>query len=265
MKQITIPQVTSFLMFVALVLTSLLLFAPLASADDHRGSRDDDETSVSNSNRATVTNTVEVEAETGDNDAEGGDGDDGGSGGDARGQNATGGDAGNGGRGGDGGTITTGTALAIGTVHNDVNSNRTYVEGCGCDDDFFPFPLMRGGYDNDDEDPISVRNSNSARVTNNLEVEAKTGDNDVEGGRGDDGGDGGDASNSHRNHFMRMMFPFFMGDTAAGDGGNGGAGGSGGTVRTGTATADGLITNVINRNVTRVEAGDDDDDIVILP
>ncbi len=37
-----------------------------------------------------------------------------------------------------------------------------------------------------------------------------------------------------------------------GNGGNGQAGGEGGTVRTGPAYSDGLVTNVVNRNVVRV-------------
>ena len=225
----------------AIVLTALFFTTATASADYSRGG---DDTRVSNSNSATVINNVEVEAETGDNDAEGGEGDDGGYA-SARGGNATGG---NGGRGGNGGSITTGSAIAIGTVNNDVNSNDTTVDSCGCEDDepaqmqYRRFPSF-GGNNGDD---VNVSNRNRANVTNNLEVEAETGDNDAEGGEGDDGG------NARSSSSYRGLWHWWGNYGGNATGGNGGNGGNGGTINTGAANADGLVNNVVNRNVTRV-------------
>lgn len=208
-----------------------------------------DDITVENSNEADVTNNLEVEAETGDNDANGGDGEEGGHGGDADSASglAVGGNGGTGGTGGAGGTVDTGAAVAIGTIDNDINRNITRISGCGCDEEESMFGRFFGRGEN-----ITVRNTNSAGITNNLEVEAETGDNDVNGGDGEEGGNGGDA-NVSRN---RGFWWWFLGsDDNVAAGGHGGAGGNGATageVTTGISQADGLVTNVVNRNVTRI-------------
>ncbi len=212
-----------------------------------------DDTTVTSDNEAEVSNSLSVGANTGYNTARGGRGADGGDGGDAEGDNATGGNGGSGGSGGGGGSITTGNAMAIGTIDNDINSNDIEVEGCGCDDDG---PLFLGWWGGSDD--TTVTSGNRASVLNSLTVDANTGDNDASGGKGDDGGDGGDATARSWSHWW---FWFNMtGDTTGGNGGSGGGGGNGGTVDTGDAVADGLIINVINRNVVRVMNDDDDDE-----
>lgn len=133
---------------VALAAILSLAFATPASAWWFGGnSGDDNDIKVSVSNNATVTNTVKVEAETGDNDANGGDGAKGGNGGDAtakrdsRGSNHyfafwsfgksqdknTAGHGGTGGTGGVGGEIYTGNAVSGADVVNVVNRNVTRV------------------------------------------------------------------------------------------------------------------------------------------
>jgi hypothetical protein len=230
---------------------AFLAFAGVASADGHRGGGDD--VRVMNSNTAVVGNMVSVNANTGRNDANGGDTGRGGAGGDARGKRAMGGDAGNSGRGGNGGGITTGDALALGTVNNDVNHNNTYVENCGCEDDYRPMMRRGGGHSSDD---VTVVNRNRAMVLNGLHVDANTGGNDADGGYTGRGGNGGDAASRSWSRWYRMMFA----GSVAGDGGTSGNAGNGGTIRTGAATADGYVGNTVNRNVTRVEAGDDVED-----
>lgn len=219
-----------------------------------------DSTTVRSLNNATVTNNVTITAKTGHNDALGGTGYDGGIGGNASSRSngsATGGDGGNGGRGGDGGTVTTGAATAVGTVYNEVNTSRTVVESCGCDEDEDEIiPIFRQGFGNGDEQ--TVVNHNRASVLNTLAVEAKTGDNDVSGGEGGSGDAGGNARVGQSWHGWWSWWNNSTSTANGGDGGNGGNGGIGGTVRTGESYADGLITNIINRNVIRMEAGDDE-------
>jgi len=214
---------------IALILAVALTFAITPAFA--RGRRGGSDITVSNSNTCTtVTNNVEVSANTGDNDADGDEGGNGGDSGDAMAggffSSAETGDGGNGGDGGDGGIIVTGDATAGAVVVNAVNTNRTHIRsGCsGCD----------GG-------DITVRNRNRRTiVTNNVEVEAETGDNDADGDEGGNGGDSGDATN------------FCGGNATTGDGGDGGDGGWGGEIRTGDADAGAAVINVVNRNVTRI-------------
>ena len=227
----TISKVSAVTLGTALLVATFFSFAPAAEA---RRGGDGDDVRVANGNAAVVMNVATVNASTGNNEADGGDG---GNGGNARGRNA---DGGNGGRGGDGGSVTTGAATAIGTISNDVNSNRTTVEGCGCDNG------SRGHRGGGSDDDVTVRNGNIAFVGNGLMVNASTGGNDVEG---DEAGDGGNGNGSYRGRYHRGH------GHGGNDGGNGGRGGDGGTVPTGAATSDGLITNVVNRNITRVDAG----------
>lgn len=259
----TTHKATAAALVATLALAVLLLFAGTASADYRGGGDSGDSTSVHNMNTATVENTVEVEAKTGDNTARGDDGGRGGYGGDVHGDDAMGGAGGNGGRGGDGGTITTGAAAAFGSILNDINYNYTEIAGCGCDDEemYNPFLMFRRTYNKNDDDGerIRVENMNTAMVGNDLEVEAETGDNDVNGGDGGKGGGGGDVMGT-KERTMRsfsLWFNWWGNDDEAvgGDGGNGGAGGYGGTIRTGDAYADGMLDNYVNHNVTRIDRG----------
>jgi hypothetical protein len=114
---------------------------------DNGNDGDDNDIKVDLSNSASVHNTVKVEAETGDNEADGGDGDEGGNGGDAEGDEDrnrnnnhyfswwspqggnenNGGAGGNGGAGAEGGQIVTGTATSFAEIVNVVNRNVTRV------------------------------------------------------------------------------------------------------------------------------------------
>lgn len=218
-----------------------------------------DDTTVTSSNEAEVTNTLNVSARTGDNVARGARGGHGGDAGDARGRNATGGNGGNGGLGGNGGEISTGDAGAIGTIDNNINTNNVQVEGCGCDNDV---PLFRGFFGGSDDTTVTSRNR--ASVRNNLSVTADTGNNNVSGGEGSGGGEGGDATARSWSHWWNWFYG--MGEGQAADGGNGGSGGrggDGGTIETGESAADGMIVNVINRNIIRVMNDDEEEEVAI--
>lgn len=183
---------------------------------------------VTNNNGAYVKNDVDVLASTGGNDANGGDGSNAGNGGGVQNSDSgnTGGNGGNGGNGGDGGVILTGNAFAKSKITNKVNTNITRVSPCDCD-----------------VDDVNVTNNNSAKVKNYVDVKAKTGYNDANGGNAgcgcEGGGDGGNVNNSDSGN-------------AGGDGGNAGHGGDGGGIATGHAFAKSKIFNKVNTNITRI-------------
>ncbi|KKT77803.1 MAG: hypothetical protein UW73_C0011G0002 [Microgenomates group bacterium GW2011_GWB1_44_8] len=271
-----------FLAALLLPVMGLALYALPASANgEYGGGWGADEVTVKNTNNANVTNQVSVSASTGGNDADGGDagsGGEGGRGGRNAGNGGAGsrsgdggnggstGDGGNGGSGGDGGIggiITTGDATAWSEIENTVNVNKTTIEACGCDD-------QEDGYHSfSRRDDITVRNRNTANVSNGVEVKAKTGHNDADGGSGSNGGDagkggsnagdGGDVTSSHGGHHW---WEGEYGDGgnggdggSTGDGGNGGSGGEGGMggdILTGNADSGSIVVNTVNRNVTRV-------------
>ncbi|MEZ4104644.1 MAG: hypothetical protein R3B60_05180 [Candidatus Paceibacterota bacterium] len=210
----------------------LALANPAAAWYGGYGYNQSNDIEVNNHNSATVMNEVQVTSNTGYNAAFGGNTGRGGEGGDATGRTATGGDGGNSGSAGDGGTITTGDAASIGTVNNDVNRNNTNVTAdCGCKGD------------------ITVRNHNRSMVGNALLVDSNTGDNALAGGTSGAAGNGGDATS----HSWSLWKSYMNGGSATGgDGGNSGSAGDGGTITTGDAYSDGLVVNVVNRNVTRV-------------
>lgn len=242
----------------AVALATFSLYTFQASANYERGGQDGDSTSIHTENFASVTNNVSVDAKTGGNDAEGGDGGRGGDGGNA--SRGTGGAGGNGGRGGDGGSVVSGAATAYGTIYNDVNSTRVVVEGCGCEDDQPASNFNRFMYFNQDEDGDMIRVStrNTAYLTNNLDVDAKTGNNDADGGEGGNGDDGGNAGDQHGKRSSKQSWNLWFdwyNTSNGGNGGNGGVGGNGGTVRSGAAYADGLVNSVVNNSVVRVTRG----------
>lgn len=255
-------KATAITLAVVVAAVAMMLFAAPASAFGRGGS--DEETKVSNTNTATVSNTMTVKANTGKNDTNGGDGEEGGNGGDVEGVNkwGQGGNGGNGGNGGHGGLILTGDATAYGTISNDVNYNKTKIQGCGCDEEsespwarFFNFGGKNGG-----DKETKVKNENTATVSNSMDVKANTGKNVSDGGDGEEGGNGGDVEGDKQGGYKNDAFSRFFswmnkGGTSSGQGGDGGAGGNGGhggIVTTGEAYSDGLIMNVVNRNVTRI-------------
>ena len=184
---------------------------------------------VTNTNDAYVKNDVDVTASTGSNDANGGyAGGGAGSGGSVNNSDDgnTGGNGGNAGNGGDGGVILTGNASAGSLITNDVNYNKTKITvDCGCND----------------VDDVTVTNTNNARVKNYVDVKAKTGRNNANGGGAGDNsaGSGGSVNNSDDGN-------------TGGNGGDAGSGGWGGLIGTGDAEAGSLVVNVVNTNITRV-------------
>lgn len=192
---------------------------------------ENNQVTVSNSNSATVTNSVTISANTGGNMAHGSIGGDGGDGGSASGDDTnTGGQGGNGGVGGDGGVIMTGDAsIAVG-IGNEVNTNDSDLQGLAGESDDEDIDVR----DND----VHVDNVNNVDVSNGVSVEAETGTNEAHGFRGGHGGMGGSATGDDEN--------------MAGDGGAGGDGGWGGQITTGAQTLEVAIVNILNRNLTRV-------------
>ena len=192
---------------------------------------------VTNHNNATVVNNVSADADTGKNDANGGDATCAGSGGSVSGAGTgnTGGDGGNGGDAGHGGTIYTGYAYADAYVSNTVNSNETKVSRA-CDD------CERG--------EVTVRNRNNATVRNTVDAEADTGKNDADGGDAAGAGSGGSVSGGYYYWYYSAGS-----DNEAGDGGDGGDGGNGGEIYTGPSDSYSSAINVVNTNITRVRRG----------
>ena len=259
MTNTTYSNTTKSILIGSVAVLSALAFAAPASAE-HRSSSD---VYVGNSNSAVVVNEVQVVADTGYNTSVGGNSGSAGRGGDATGQNALGGEGGDSGNGGYGGDVTTGDATAIGTVNNDVNSNRTVVtRDCDCDD------RKRG-------DTV-VEKYNQGAVANGLLVDARTGENMVLGGTSGSAGVGGKAtsrpwklwgtyyldyyneSSDEDGYFVESgaeggeTYAEVGGYAEGGAGGNSGDAGSAGSVQTGNSISDGLVVNVVNRNVTRV-------------
>ena len=211
-------------------IVALLSFATPALANGWNWNNAD--ITVNNTNDAYVRNDVNVSASTGGNDANGGTGSAAGNGGSVNSSNSgnVGGDGGDGGNGGDGGDIWTGDAEAVSFIENDVNYNKTKISvDCDCE--------------GSNVDDVTVTNNNYAKVKNDVDVKAKTGYNDANGGdAGCDcvgGGDGGSVNNSNSGN-------------AGGDGGNAGDGGDGGYINTGFAGAGSGIVNLVNHNITRI-------------
>lgn len=90
-------------------------------------------------------------------------------------------------------------------------------------------------------DDVTVSNNNSAYVKNVVETEADSGDNYAGGSTGGQGGQGGSVQGVSN-------------DNNDAQGGSGGNGGIGGTVLTGNASATSDVSNMVNRNDTRVSS-----------
>jgi len=89
-----------------------------------------------------------------------------------------------------------------------------------------------------------VMNCNQARVINEIEVKADTGENYADGSYGGHGGDGGKIDNQGEGDVE---------GSTTGNGGNGAAASTGGTVMTGDATATASISNMVNMNRTIID------------
>ncbi len=143
---------------------------------------------VSNSNSGSVVNNVNTSSNTGSNNANGG----------------------NGKNGGDGGAIFTGDALSVADVETSLNSNKTSIDLCGC------VGKIKS---------VTVGNSNSASVTNNVNTSASTGGNNANGGNGS----------------SWSWFSYHSG--SAGDGG---------FIKSGDAGSQSTVVTVANSNVTKL-------------
>ena len=125
-------------------------------------------TTVNQSNTANISNNIDVDADTGDNDAE----------------DNTGGDV----------SINTGDASATVGVSNTANSNQASVSGCCPDDVTLKIKDNGTDYGNNDENKIkfnstnvnTLTQTNSAYIDNDVDVDLDTGDNDANDNTGGD-------------------------------------------------------------------------------
>src|SRR3989344_7949731 len=96
-----------------------------------------------------------------------------------------------------------------------------------------------GGHD------ITVTNTKTAVVMNEVVVSAYTGYNNSDGGDGGSGGSGdGASSNTNKNGSQTNN---------GGNGGDGGEGGNGGSITTGNATAKAKVKNKVNTDITKID------------
>lgn len=123
-------------------------------------------TIVSQSNATTITNVVSVKADTGNNKIDG----------------STGGEN----------IIDTGKATTKVKVTNKASSNLAVVDACGCGDDALIVDIKNNGKGTDnkvkvaDLEVTAVVQTNQTAITNVIEAEAETGDNDIKGTTGGD-------------------------------------------------------------------------------
>jgi len=130
-------------------------------------------TQVQQTNNTVITNNIDVKADTGDNEAE----------------DNTGGEV----------SVESGNASATVSVTNVANQNTANVESCDCEEDV-TVTIEGNGTDSDNGVELglghstSVVQNNQAVLYNNVEVDAKTGDNKAEDNTGGDVSvDSGDA------------------------------------------------------------------------
>ena len=156
--QLTVP-------LVAAVDTTYTVSGNGASSDNKIDVEKNNNTVVTQSNNANVTNNVSGSASTGDNDA----------------NYNTGGEV----------AILTGDAKSSVSVSNELNSNQADVNSCDCDGDVKVNISGNGAYsdnkvDLDKNSNTSVFQDNHAYVTNNVDADASTGKNDANGNTGGD-------------------------------------------------------------------------------
>lgn len=123
-------------------------------------------TVVTQTNVANISNNVDVDADTGGNDAEGN----------------TGGDV----------AVSTGDSSVSVGVSNQANSNAASVDSCnGCLNDL-TVAISGNGSDSDNEANVAVENAthvtqtNVANISNNVDIDSDTGDNDANDNTGGD-------------------------------------------------------------------------------
>ena len=173
---------------------------------------------------AYVYNYVETVANTGSNDANGGNADSDVYSGNIDDDNddSNTGNEDNDATGGDGGTNNTGNAWANSDVLNDVNYNDVDVDtDCDCTDD------------------INIDIDNYADVYNYVYTTANTGSNDANGGNADSYISSGNIDDDNW-------------DSNTGNEDNDASGGDGGGNNTGDADAESVVTNVVNFSIVRV-------------
>lgn len=224
---------------------------------------------VFNSNDASVRNSVRIKANTGGNFADGSYGGSGGSGGDieigageGEVEESTTGNGGNGGNASTGGTVITGNATATGSLTNMINENDTEIDRCACQEDCCD-EVIDGDCRFIHGDDTMVMNRNRARMQNDMDVKANTGNNEALGSYAGEGGNGGDIEIGGDNHFGG---PFVLNnvvnghdgsegsvdESTTGTGGIGGEGAEGGLVQTGESRSWAEVVNMVNRNITRI-------------
>ena len=137
--------------------TTIVISGNGAGSDNYATVGQTSVTTINQSNEANVTNNVEAEAETGENDA----------------NFNTGGDV----------TISTGAATATAVVTNELNSNAAEVECCPTGP--VDVEISGNGAFSDNQVQLVLTNvttlnqGNKANVYNDVEVEAETGENDA--------------------------------------------------------------------------------------
>lgn len=122
-------------------------------------------TVVTQTNNAVINNSVDADADTGNNDA----------------NDNTGGDV----------TIETGDADVVVDVFNKVNSNEASVENCNCDGDTEVLIQGNGSHSENEveleqSNLVDVFQDNYAYVKNDVDADAKTGKNDADDNTGGD-------------------------------------------------------------------------------
>jgi hypothetical protein len=196
-------------------------------------------TNVAVSNSANVSNSVSVSASTGGNDANGGN---------ASGQNANG---------GTGGTIDTGNAAAASIVENVVNTVDMEVvapENCGCEEEeegsSYGRHGKKGGNSKSVETELNVALDNDASVSNSVEVKAKTGYNDANGGSAE----ASQENNAYKGYggYGDYGHSKWGGKKRGGSSSATATAGHGGVITTGDAESASGIVNLINSVVLRV-------------
>jgi hypothetical protein len=242
MTHTTYNNTKSMLIVGSIVALSMVALTNPAAAyggqQNHHMSVTSNDITVTNSNSATVSNTVVVGANTGYNSVAGGTSGKAGNGGNVHG-NGTAGNGGTSGGSNNDGYIATGNAASLSAISNDINTNRTKITtNCGCQG-------KNGG-------DVTVNNQNNANIGNAVVAGSNTGYNGVTGGNTGAAGNGGETA-SHswskwNNHHMNNN-----GGATAGNGGNTGTSNNIGTILTGDSLSDSLVVNVVNRNITRIK------------
>jgi len=149
----------------AFAATSLQISGNGTGSDNAADVSRNNTTVVTQTNTAVVNNNVDVDADTGNNNA----------------SDNTGGDV----------NIETGDADVAVDVFNQVNSNEASVENCNCDGDTQVLISGNGSHsdsrvDLDQSNVVDVLQDNYADVYNNVDVDAKTGKNDADDNTGGD-------------------------------------------------------------------------------